>query len=1042
VYTFNALEFTETRFPDRIIPKYISSWYLTSIHNSVTKATATFTYDNSVYNYTYSDVSHSYSYSRKPHQSHAWTGPTISSTAQETKHENVKFLSSISLNDNAVNFFTSATTEPFRRLDRITWQSSGLMIKDFRLTYDFFESTCFNINTAGCGRSRLLSVTEDLMGDPKVHSFEYYSGQIPKTGTYGQDHWGYYNGNNGNANLVPNVPHGGIVGGVGGTANRSVSFANTLIGMLKKVTYPTKGSTTFTYEQNTWEDETVAADVEVRVSQGTMNVTGTSDVTPVCQQKAITVPYDGLNYTLDYTFNPYFSATPAYHDAYVEVIDVSDGIPFVIDTHVMPYPYDDAQQAITVLSGGSYQFKVCAYAGQQITINPLDLVKVDPAALGQPIGRITGGLRVAKVENFDIETGKIQTRTFDYGAGGYLTTETLEGLHGIPSYLANSTYHTKLYSGEEWFTYTLTVSSSPIIGLSSSSMPVAYERVQEWLGTPTDNIGRIETIFRKAYDTGTGMVPQVSRHTARTKMDRENYYDNTGNLVRYDDYDFWERITANVIGFRVKRIKSGTQYDYLNDFSFVNYQLQSSWYPLMSKKTYTVSATGTFEETVSYQYDPTSTHTNPIKQTVTNSKGEQIHTTTTFPTDITPCNKGCYEAYRTELNSCTGLTDIFVLESQQCRNIYDACFAQLRECLRDDDERVDDICGSGNNITCSSIVSRQSACFREFSTNLTDQGFFTCIDGLGEHYEYESCQKGAFANYKVCQNDFSDCLLNDFETKVTLSDKASALLGVYNLFSTPLEMKMLNGTTELVKKSTAYGYSSADTIPLMKSVAITYKGVEIDSVVSIKKHDVNTNPTEIFDYKDNLYKSYVWGYGNTKLIAEFKNAKVTEVAYTSFESASNEGNLTFQVAATSDAKTGSKSHLLNAKSVSKGGLVTTKRYKVSYWAKAGTPTVNGVITSYAGSAEADGWTYHEKIVSGISTVTISGTGTTQIDEVRIGPENSIATSFAHKPGIGIISTTDPNNKTTYYDYDTQGRLIAIKDHYHYLLRVLQYNYRD
>jgi hypothetical protein len=73
VYTFNALEFTETRFPDRIIPKYISSWYLTSIHNSVTKATATFTYDNSVYNYTYSDVSHSYSYSRKPHQSHAWT---------------------------------------------------------------------------------------------------------------------------------------------------------------------------------------------------------------------------------------------------------------------------------------------------------------------------------------------------------------------------------------------------------------------------------------------------------------------------------------------------------------------------------------------------------------------------------------------------------------------------------------------------------------------------------------------------------------------------------------------------------------------------------------------------------------------------------------------------------------------------------------------------------------------------------------------------------------------------------------------------------
>ncbi|MFZ1750710.1 MAG: DUF6443 domain-containing protein, partial [Saprospiraceae bacterium] len=86
------------------------------------------------------------------------------------------------------------------------------------------------------------------------YKFEYY-GPInpnntpfaPSHSTTGIDAWGYYNGATTNPihNMTPSYVNGGA-------ANRNPDYASTSVGVLKKITYPTGGSKSFEYEQNTY----------------------------------------------------------------------------------------------------------------------------------------------------------------------------------------------------------------------------------------------------------------------------------------------------------------------------------------------------------------------------------------------------------------------------------------------------------------------------------------------------------------------------------------------------------------------------------------------------------------------------------------------------------------------------------------------------------------------------------------------------------------------------------------------------------------------
>lgn len=121
----------------------------------------------------------------------------------------------------------------------------------------------FDYGATGYSRLRLESVSMlDNLDDSKVQTFAFeYEGNarlipIPSLGSnpanHSVDHWGYFNGKS-NVSKIPRANYSLAAATTNtdfGDADRASDGAFSKIGMLKKITYPTKGYTAITYEPN------------------------------------------------------------------------------------------------------------------------------------------------------------------------------------------------------------------------------------------------------------------------------------------------------------------------------------------------------------------------------------------------------------------------------------------------------------------------------------------------------------------------------------------------------------------------------------------------------------------------------------------------------------------------------------------------------------------------------------------------------------------------------------------------------------------------
>jgi hypothetical protein len=85
-----------------------------------------------------------------------------------------------------------------------------------------------------------------------------------------------------------------------------------------------------------------------------------------------------------------------------------------------------------------------------------------------------------------------------------------------------------------------------------------------------------------------------------------------------------------------------------------------------------------------------------------------------------------------------------------------------------------------------------------------------------------------------------------------------------------------------------------------------------------------------------------------------------------------------------------------------------------------------------------GWTYHEVMVTSTTSVTISGS--TYIDELRLYPSDAQMTTCTYEPLIGRTSQCSVDNKIQYYEYDGFGRLQDIKDPDGNIIKKIDYKY--
>lgn len=164
--------------------------------------------------------------------------------------------------------------------------------------------------------------------------------------------------------------------------------------------------------------------------------------------------------------------------------------------------------------------------------------------------------------------------------------------------------------------------------------------------------------------------------------------------------------------------------------------------------------------------------------------------------------------------------------------------------------------------------------------------------------------------------------------------------------------------------------------------------------------------------------TYLWGYNKTLPIAKIENAKSSDAFYTGFED--TEGN-----SALNDSRTGHRSRTGGYSKTLTG--LTNGSYILTYWVSAGSglwSLTRVPLTISQGS------------------YTISIASANQIDDVRFYPAKALISTYTYDPLIGMTSATDPNNLTTYFEFDNMNRLKFVKDHDRKIITQHGYHFKN
>lgn len=66
----------------------------------------------------------------------------------------------------------------------------------------------------------------------------------------------------------------------------------------------------------------------------------------------------------------------------------------------------------------------------------------------------------------------------------------------------------------------------------------------------------------------------------------------------------------------------------------------------------------------------------------------------------------------------------------------------------------------------------------------------------------------------------------------------------------------------------------------------------------------------------------------------------------------------------------------------------------------------------------------------------------KLDALRAQLPDALVTTYTYEPLVGMVSMTDPRGVTTYYEYDSSGRLKNMKDNNKHIVELYHYNYLE
>ena len=189
--------------------------------------------------------------------------------------------------------------------------------------------------------------------------------------------------------------------------------------------------------------------------------------------------------------------------------------------------------------------------------------------------------------------------------------------------------------------------------------------------------------------------------------------------------------------------------------------------------------------------------------------------------------------------------------------------------------------------------------------------------------------------------------------------------------------------------------------------------------------------------------SNLYDYDDKLIVGTIVNANplVDKIAYTSFETTTFGGWALAGGAAVYNNSlfiTGKRSFVINSRTLSASGLNTAKIYRLSFWASGSISVAGASSVLVATVAGLNGFTYYEyNLAQGASNISLSGTG--NLDELRLYPQNARMSTTTFEPITGKTSECDENNRVTYYSYDNLGRLQFVKDDRSNVVKMYEYN---
>ncbi len=241
-----------------------------------------------------------------------------------------------------------------------------------------------------------------------------------------------------------------------------------------------------------------------------------------------------------------------------------------------------------------------------------------------------------------------------------------------------------------------------------------------------------------------------------------------------------------------------------------------------------------------------------------------------------------------------------------------------------------------------------------------------------------------------------------------------------------IEYKAVNGSTDVIEPA---------------KVNQQYGANALYALSDIQEFDKYGHPVTVL--KDNALSCFIWDYQQCYVAAMVTNAVIKDVAYTGFEADGNGGwNVASNVRTTGATITGTRYYNLASGAITKTNADATQKYIVSYWTKNVSPlSVPGTQAGYPVKGKSTGgWTYYEHLVTGQSTISISGNGF--IDELRLYPVTAQMVSYAYTPLVGVINQCDVKNNVISYEYDGLQRLKLVRDQDGKILKQFDYQYQQ